>query len=328
MRPHHERDLRQRCRRLYRGQHLLWDIVVARVVPPQRIELRALRVETVEPGRAVHRAVHVPDPQALVEELLVLEDHALHREIIPSPLRGDATVDPVDVPGGPRELLHGAAAVAGDAVQVRLGEDSPVARDDRDPRKHRLHVRRPERLDVDRRREQRPSVGQELFALLDPDRRPVPHVRRQVRRRVALADDCDPRPYGFRRVARDAHALVEIQSSEVQEVAAPLAFRFRELRQVEGVRDDVPVPLRPVPFARLAEVHMEPRVALVDAPRGPRAAVTDAALDSVLRDPLRRLGLRAVPRVADDLGERVAGAVQDRRPQVRGVPGVVGRELP
>ena len=189
-------------------------------------------------------------------------------------------------------------------------------------------MRRPERLDVDRRREQRPSVGQELFALLDPDRRPVPHVRRQVRRRVALADDRDPRPDRLRRVARDPYAFVEVQAPEVEKIAAPLALRLSELRQVESVGDNVPVPLSPVPRTLCAEVHMQPRVALVDAPRGPRAAVTDAALDSVLRDPLRRLGLRAVPRVADDLGERVAGAVQDRRPQVRGVPGVVGRELP
>ena len=75
------------------------------------------------------------------------------------------------------------------------------------------------------------------------------------------------------------------------------------------------------------EVHVQPRVALVDAPRSPRTPVTDAALDAVLRNPLRRLGLRTVPRVADDLGVGVASAVEYRGAQVRGVPGVVWSEL-
>jgi hypothetical protein len=85
------------------------------------------------------------------EKILVHLADALDRIVRRRPVAAGLRRDPADVARRPDELLEGAAAKAGNAVEVDLGEGAVIVGDDRCAGEHRLDLDAAERLEEGRR---------------------------------------------------------------------------------------------------------------------------------------------------------------------------------
>src|SRR5260221_3538030 len=98
-----------------------------------------------------------------IEIFIVHFADALDRKIVGGPLPAYGRPNVADVLGRPHELFEGAAPISSNAVEIVLGESTPVGRNDRGAGKHRLNLDAAERFDKGRGQDHGFGLGHEPF---------------------------------------------------------------------------------------------------------------------------------------------------------------------